>query len=119
MSIAPAPKRGEVWLVSFDPAVGAEIRKVRPALVISLDWIGRLPLRIVAPLTDWKVQYGGYPWFVGLRATAANGLAKDFAVDAFQVKSVGLPRFSHRLGKVTVAQVDSVSKAVAYCVGGS
>ena len=45
MSTAPTPSRGEVWLVDFDPAVGAEIQKVRPALVISLDSIGRLPLR--------------------------------------------------------------------------
>jgi mRNA-degrading endonuclease toxin of MazEF toxin-antitoxin module len=48
MATAPAPSRGEIWLVDFDPAVGAEIRKLRPALVISVDTIGRLPLRMVA-----------------------------------------------------------------------
>ena len=47
MATAPAPKRGEVWLVDFDPAVGAEIHKLRPALVVSVDTIGRLPLRLV------------------------------------------------------------------------
>jgi mRNA interferase MazF len=46
------PKRGEIWLVDFDPAMSAEIRKVRPAVVVSLDAIGRLPLRIVVPITD-------------------------------------------------------------------
>jgi mRNA-degrading endonuclease toxin of MazEF toxin-antitoxin module len=50
MSTVPTPNRGEVWLVDFDPAIGAEIQKVRPILVISVDSIGRLPLRIV-PLT--------------------------------------------------------------------
>lgn len=50
MSIAPTPDRGEVWLVDFDPAVGAEMQKVRPALVISVDSVGRLPLRMVVPL---------------------------------------------------------------------
>jgi hypothetical protein len=40
-----------------DPSVGAEIQKVRPALVINLDAIGRLPLRAVVPITDWKSQY--------------------------------------------------------------
>ena len=44
MATAPLPRRGEIWLVDFDPAVGAEIQKVRPAVVISLDAIGRLPL---------------------------------------------------------------------------
>ncbi len=45
MPIVRAPRRGEVWMVDFDPAVGAEIRKLRPAVVISVDAVGRLPLR--------------------------------------------------------------------------
>jgi hypothetical protein len=57
MAKAPAPKRGEIWLVDFDPSLGAEIRKARPAVVVSLDSIGRLPLRVVVPVTDWKTQY--------------------------------------------------------------
>ena len=58
------PSRGQVWDVRFDPSLGAEMRKVRPAVVISEDSIGRLPLRIVVPITDWKAEYAGYPWFV-------------------------------------------------------
>jgi mRNA interferase MazF len=54
MATVPTPRRGEIWLIDFDPAVGAEIRKVRPAVVISIDSIGRLPLRLVVPVTDWK-----------------------------------------------------------------
>jgi mRNA interferase MazF len=73
MSTAPIPSRGEVWLVDFDPAVGAEIQKIRPALVISVDAIGRLPLRMVVPLTDWKPQYAHFPWFVLIPADANNG----------------------------------------------
>jgi mRNA interferase MazF len=57
MATVPGPLRGEVWLVDFDPAVGAEIRKLRPAVVLSLDTIGRLPLRMVVPVTDWKMAY--------------------------------------------------------------
>jgi mRNA interferase MazF len=64
MARVPAPKRGDVWLVDFDPAVGAEIRKIRPAVVISMDTIGRLPLRLVVPVTDWKPLYASLPWFV-------------------------------------------------------
>ena len=37
MAKAPMPRRGEVWLVDFDPAVGAEIQKLRPAVVITMD----------------------------------------------------------------------------------
>lgn len=52
MSTVPTPGRGEVWLADFDPAVGAEIQKLRPALVISVNSVGRLPLRMVVSLTD-------------------------------------------------------------------
>lgn len=82
MSTAPTPKRGEVWLADFDPSVGAEIQKRRPALVMSLDSVGRLPLRIVVPLTDWKPQYASFPWLVPLRADGGNGLSKDSGADA-------------------------------------
>ena len=54
MATVPAPKRGEIWLIDFDPALGAEIQKIRPAVIISMDTIGRLPLRMVVPVTDWK-----------------------------------------------------------------
>ena len=46
------PKRGEIWLVNFDPTVGAEIKKVRPAVVISSDSVGKLPIKLIAPITD-------------------------------------------------------------------
>ena len=51
------PKRGEVWKVSFDPTVGAEIRKTRPAMVISSDAVGRLPIKLVVPVTVWKPAF--------------------------------------------------------------
>ncbi len=42
MAKARRPQRGEIWMVHFDPSVGAEIRKVRPAVVVSVDTIGLL-----------------------------------------------------------------------------
>lgn len=88
MSTVPTPSRGEVWLVDFDPAVGAEIQKLRPALVISVDAVGRLPLQMVVPLTDWKPQYASFHWYVLIPADSNNGLRKDSGADAFQTKSV-------------------------------
>jgi len=35
-------KRGEIWLINLDPTIGAEIKKTRPAVVISSDGLGRL-----------------------------------------------------------------------------
>ena len=117
MSMAPAPKRGDVWLVNFDPTVGAEIRKVRPAVVVSVAGVGQLPLRIVVPLTDWKPHYAQASWFVAVPATAVNGLNKDSGADAFQVKSVSERRFVKRLGEATSQQLDAIAAAVALCVG--
>jgi mRNA interferase MazF len=51
------PKRGEIWLVNFDPTIGAEIKKVRPAVVISSDAVGKLPIKLIAPVTDWKTYF--------------------------------------------------------------
>jgi mRNA interferase MazF len=104
-------------LIDFDPAVGAEIRKVRPAVVVSVDSIGRLPLKLVVPITDWKPAFANYPWFVELPADPTNGLQKDSGADAFQTKSVSETRFVRRLGEVTAAQIDAIAQAIALCVG--
>lgn len=117
MSTAPTPSRGEIWLINFDPAVGAEIQKIRPALVISVDSVGRLPLRTVVPITDWKAQYAGFPWFVPIPMNVENGLSKDSGADAFQAKSVSITRFVRLLGTVTLVQSDDVASAIALCVG--
>ncbi len=111
------PKRGEVWDVDFDPPRGAEIGKTRPAVVISEDAIGRLPLRIVVPITEWNSRYATYPWFVHIAMTPGNGLTKDSGADAFQVKSVSEKRFVRRRGILTAAQLDDIAAAIAICVG--
>ena len=114
---APPLQRGEIWMVQFGPSVGAEIRKIRPAIVISLDTVGRLPLRILVPLTDWQDAFAKLPWFVYLPMSAPNGLTKDSGADAFQVKSVSESRFVRYVGRVTSAQLDAIASAVAMCVG--
>jgi mRNA interferase MazF len=105
-----------VWSVRFDPSVGSEIRKVRPAVVLSGDTIGRLPLRIVVPVTDWQLAFAALPWFILLPPTSTNGLTKDSGADAFQVKSVSEVRFVRFLGSIDAAQVDEIASAVALCV---
>ncbi len=117
MAQAPQPKRGEVWVVRFDPSVGAEIRKLRPAVVMNVDAIGRLPLRIVVPLTDWQPSFRQLPWFTPIPATPQNGLTKDSGADAFQVKSVSETRLTRRLGNITDQQADEIASAIALCVG--
>ncbi len=55
-------QRAEIWLVNLEPTVGAEIRKTRPIVVVSSDAVGTLPIRLVAPLTEWKDHFTGNSW---------------------------------------------------------
>ena len=82
------PKRSEIWLVSFDPTIGAEIRKTRPAIVISSDAIGKLPIKLVAPLTNWQPQFAANVWHVPINPDPTNGLSKPSAVDVLQIRGM-------------------------------
>lgn len=55
-------KQSEIWLLDLDPTKGAEIQKKRPAIIINDDKLGKLPLKIIIPLTDWKERYELAPW---------------------------------------------------------
>jgi len=113
------PQRGEIWAVRFDPSVGAEMQKVRPAVVLSPAYLGRLPLTIVVPITDWKPAFGQLSWLVLLLPTSTNGLTKPSAADAFQVKSVSEKRLLHRIGVLEPEQVADITAAVLLCISDS
>jgi mRNA interferase MazF len=110
-------RKGEIWLINLDPTVGAEIRKTRPAVIVSEDAIGLLPLRVIVPLTDWKDRYAAAPWMVSLSPNAQNGLAKTSAADAFQIRSVSQERFVQRLGKLSSDQISQIIEAVQIVIG--
>jgi len=93
------------------------MKKLRNAVVISVDGIGILPLRIVVPITEWHPQYAGYHWFVHLSPTKSNGLTKESGANAFQVKSVSEDRFRERLGSLPDDVLDEIAAAIALCVG--
>jgi mRNA interferase MazF len=109
--------RGELWEVEFRPAVGAEIQKTRPAVVMNVPEVGRLPLCIVVPVTEWKPAFARFSWFVHLPPTSENGLAKESGADAFQVKSVSEHRLIRKIGQITADQAEQIAAAIALCVG--
>ena len=111
------PIRGEIWYIEFDPTRGSEIAKTRPALVISVDYLGKLPLKTVVPITDWKDTYEEYPWFVCLRPIKSNGLVKLSGADAYQIKSLSIERFKERIGCVSESELTDVVNAVRLCIG--
>jgi len=70
------PRRGEIWLVNFNPTSGDEIRKIRPAIVLSSDAVGVLNLKIVVPATAWRPERENLLWLVTLIPDKENGLEK-------------------------------------------
>jgi mRNA interferase MazF len=94
-------KQGEVWLINLDPTLGAEIKKTRPAVIANADSLGKLPLKIIVPTTDWKDKYSVATWMVKIDPDSFNGFTKDSAAGCFQVRSVSQERFVVKLGNVS------------------
>jgi mRNA interferase MazF len=109
--------RGEVWLINLDPTIGAELKKIRPAVIVNDDAVGLLPLKVAVPLTTWKDRYTQAPWLVSIMPDPENGLDKPSAADAFQVRSLSQERLIRRLGKLTIGQMKSISSALALVLG--
>src|SRR5208283_5378324 len=80
------------------PAIEAEIKKIRPAVVVSDDSLGKLPLKIIVPITDWKERYEIAPWMVKIDPDSNNGLTKISSADCFQLRSLSDQRFVKKIG---------------------
>ena len=110
------PQRGEIWLVNFDPTIGAEIRKTRPAVVVSSNAVGRLPIKLVAPVTDWKEYFAPNIWHVRIDPDPANGLTKVSAADTLQLRGMDQRRFIRKLGQVSPTTMEEIVLAIAAIV---
>ena len=106
-------RRGEIWFINLEPTIGAEIKKIRPAVIVNDDAIGILPLKVIVPITEWKDRYAVAPWMCRLEPDAENGLDKLSAADAFQVRSVAQERFVQQLGKVSSTSMQEITIALA------
>jgi len=106
-------RRGEVWLVNLEPTLGAELRKTRPAVIVSSERVGVLPLRVIVPLTEWKERYAIAPWMVRVEPDANNGLDKPSAADCFQVRPVAAARLVRRLGRVSAEVMAALQRGLA------
>jgi len=105
-------KQSEIWLVDLDPTKGAEIQKKRPAIIVNDDRLGKLPLKVIVPITDWKDHYQVAPWMVKLEPNKANGLSKTSSADCFQVRSLSQERLSKKLGNIDKATLQDIKEAL-------
>jgi mRNA interferase MazF len=106
-------KRGEVWEVNLDPSIGAEIKKIRPCVIVNRDALARLPLKIVVPLTEWNEKFVRAPWHVLVEATPQNGLSKNSSADTFQVRSISETRLIRRLGEISDQVMGEINKGLS------
>lgn len=106
MDVVSTPARFEVWLVNLDPTVGTEIRKTRPAVIVSPDEMNR-PLRtaIIAPMTTTLRHW---PTRVPIDFQGKSG---EVAVD--QMRAVDRSRLTRCLGAISTVEQDAVLAVLA------
>lgn len=105
-------KQGEIWLIDLDPTKGAEIQKKRPAVIVNDDRLGKLPLKVIVPITDWKDHYKIAPWMVKIEPDTTNGLSKISSADCFQIRSISEQRLIKKLGEVDSNTLIDIKEAV-------
>jgi mRNA interferase MazF len=110
-------KRGEIWLVNLNPTTGAEIKKTRPAVIVSNDALGKLPLRIIVPITEWNEHFKDADWHVKLSASKETGLVKDSSADTFQVRSVAERRLVRKLGELDGEKMEKIADGLQIVLG--
>jgi len=109
------PKRGEIYYVNFDPPIGVEIKKTRPALIIQND-IGNMysQATIVAAITS--TQKGPHPYEVSLKA-GEGGLAKDSLILLNQIRTIDKRRLHKRVGIIQSEKMEKVNEALKISLG--
>jgi mRNA interferase MazF len=103
-------KRGDVYLVDFEPSVGAEIRKVRPALVISCDEASKyLKTVMIVPFTSKIEKVYPFDVFVGKNE---SGLDFDSKLKIPQMRAVDKSRLKRHVGSLPEERLEEIEKAI-------
>jgi mRNA interferase MazF len=105
------PRRGEVWWVSFDPSLGGEVKKTRPAVIVSNDAANTALNRvIVVPITSQTSRV--YP---GEAMVSLNGEQRKAMAD--QVMTVSKQRLRNKLGSLSISDLEAVENALLLQLG--
>ena len=110
------PQRGEIYLVNFDPTVGSEIKKTRPALILQNNVANRYsPVTIVAAITS-HASGSIYPTEVFVKRSH-GGLNEDSVVLLNQIRTVDKTRLIKRLGSLNRETMRRADQALQISLG--
>ena len=110
------PHRGEVYLVNFEPTIGAEIKKTRPALILQNDIANRHSRIIIVAAITSQFDEPLYPTEVLVRAPE-GGLTVDSVVLLNQIRSLDKQRLTRRLGVIKPMTMEQVERALLISFG--
>lgn len=89
------PRRGEIWWVNLDPTRGREIKKHRPCVIVSSDWLNsKRSTPVVVPLS--ASPDSAPPVVVAVPSAGPDSVA---VID--QVRAVDKSRFTHSTGRLS------------------
>ncbi len=100
--------RGEIWLVNFDPTIGSEIKKTRPAVIVSDQPFNRLRRTVVVIPLSSAHERTEFPLLIAIRSGGRPAVA---VVD--QVKAAAKERFIRKLGTTSETEMQQISEALA------
>lgn len=104
-------KRGEIWWVEFDPSIGSEIRKTRPAIIVSNDAANRNLTRVVViPLTSNVDRQ--YPGEALVTVSGQSGKAM-----ADQIMAADKSRLKTQLDTLSKVDMQAVEAAILLHLG--
>jgi mRNA interferase MazF len=109
-------QRGEIYLVRFDPTVGYEIQKTRPAAIIQNDISNQYsPITIVAAISS-QFSIPPFPREIIIEPEE-SGLPKRSAVIVNQIRSVDRQRLGKRIGTLSPDSMGRVDEALKISLG--